>query len=230
MRQRVSSFFLFLLLSQLLGSTLGRLLVVAVVLWYLDDRYFGLLASLWAPVMRRQRIASLRSSVAINPADVRSLVELGDHYLHMGRPRLAAEYLEQAAQRGEDGARFLYLLGAAWIQLGRHAEGRAKLEAALAAQPSMAFGEPYLYLLEETLATEGGSSPRVAELVAHLDDFDSVEVLTRGGWLCARAGRKDLARSLFAEAVRNYGFVPKKMRRRERRWLVRARLGLLMGG
>lgn len=218
---------LFWLLSFFLNSAIGRLVLVAGVLWYLDDRYFGLLASLLAPLRRAQRIAGLRQAVDINPSDVRSMVELGDLYLHGGSYRAAAEYLERAFERKEDSARALFLLGAAWVKLGRHAEGRARLEAALAKTPSVAFGEPYLYLLEETFATAGVDSPRVDELVAALDEFDSVEVLARAGQICAAAGRKDLARRLLSDAVRNYGYVPKKMRRRERRWMVRARLGLL---
>lgn len=213
--------------SWLLGSTIGRLVLLAVVLWYLDNRYFGLLAALWAPVARARHISNLRRATEINLSDVRSMVELGEHYVRAGKFKAAAEYLQRAAERGEDGARALYLHGAALVRLGQHAEGRAKLEAAVAKNHDVAYGEPYLYLLEEALATEGPQAPRVEELVAELDRFDSVEVLTRAGRLCAGAGRKDLARRLLEEAVRNYGFTPKAMRRRERRWALRARVALL---
>lgn len=57
-----------------------------------------------------------------------------------------------------------------------------------------------------------------------------MEVLTRAGGICARAGRKDLARQLYQEAVRNYEYIPVKMRRRHRRWLLLARWGLLQVG
>jgi tetratricopeptide (TPR) repeat protein len=218
---------LFWVLPWLFGSRPGQLALLVAALWYLDNRYFGLLAALWIPIRRFQQVSALRQAVDVNPSDVRSMVELGDHYLHGGRPQVAAEYLERAFSRGEDGARALYLLGAAWVKLGRHEEGRARLEAALAKTPKVAFGEPYLYLMEGAFATHGPQSPRVDELVAELDEFDSVEVLTRAGGICGAAGRHDLARRLLTEAVRNYGYVPKRMRRRERRWLVRARLYLL---
>lgn len=201
-------------------------MLLVLLLWYLDHRYFGLLAALWAPVARWQQVAALRRAIEVNPADVRSMVELGELLLHGGRPRDAAGYLERALDRGENGARALYLLGAAWVRLGRHAEGRARLEEALAKAPSVAFGDPYLYLLEETLATAGPQSPRVDELVAALEQFDSVEVLTRAGRLCGAAGRRDLARRLLRDAVHNYSFTPKPLRRRQRRFMARARLGL----
>jgi tetratricopeptide (TPR) repeat protein len=223
----VGFYSLFWILNWLIGSRLGQLILVVAALWYLDDRYLGLLAGLLAPIRRSQRIAAHRRTVEINPADVRTMVELGDIFMHSGKYNLAAEYLEKAADRGEDSPRALYLLGGAWVKLGRGREGRAKLEAALQAAPTVAYGEPYLYLLEEAFAAEGPNAARVAELVAHFEEFDSVEVLTRAGRLCADAGRKDLARELFADAVRNYGFIPRRMRRRARRWLVRAQLGLL---
>jgi tetratricopeptide (TPR) repeat protein len=223
----MSGLALFWILNLLLGSPAGLLLLAILALWYLDNRYLGWLAGLWAPVARAQRIAALRQAVEINPSDVRAMVELGEHYLQAGKPQTAAAYLERAAARGEDGARASYLLGTAWVRLGRYAEGRAKLEAALAQKPNSAFHEPYLSLLEEALATEGPHSARAEELVATLRAFESVEVLTRAGRLCAAAGRKDLAKPLFAEAVQNWRFTPRLMRRRARRWVVRARLGLL---
>jgi len=221
----VKSFGLFLALSWLLRSPLGRLLLLVAVLVYLDHRYFGLLAALMAPIYRHQRIASLRHAVEINPSDVRAMVELGEHYLRNGGYRTAAEYLEKAFDRGEDGARANFLLGAAWVKLGRHGEGRVRLQQAVALKPDVAYGEPYLYLIEEAAATDGGRSPRVDELVEKLRRFESVEMLTRAGHLCRQAGRNELARQLFAEAIQDYQFIPRNMRRRERRWLWRAHLG-----
>lgn len=217
----------FWILSWLLRSTAGQLAVLIVVLWYLDNRYFGLLAALWAPIARAQRISGLRHAVEINPSDVRAMVELGEHYLRSGRYQTAAQYLERAMDRGEDAARALFALGAAEVKLGRHTEGAAKLREAIAKQPNTAFGEPYLYLLESTLATEGAHAPKVEELVGALDQFDSVEILTRAGRLCSTAGRQDLARPLLEHAIHNYSYIPKAMRRRERRWLFRARFHLL---
>jgi tetratricopeptide (TPR) repeat protein len=223
----VKTIALFWMLSWLIGNPLGRVLLATLALWYLDYRYVGLLAALWAPVARYQRIASLRNAVNVNPSDIRAMVELGDHYVHSGNYRAAAEHLGRAMDRGEDSPRALFLMGAALVKLGRHAEGRAKLEEAVAKQPSTAYGEPYLYLLEEAFATVSPDNPRIDRLVGELKQFDSVEILTRAGRLCAAAGRKDLAQKLFAEAIQNYGFIPRTMRRRERRWLVRARLGQL---
>lgn len=218
---------LYFVLSWLMGSSVGRLLLLAAALWYLDNRYLGLLSALWAPVRRAQRIASLRQSVEQNPSDIRAMVELGEHYLQSGKYTVAAEYLERAMDRGEDSARALFLQGAAWVKLGRHAEGRAKLREALEKQPQVGYGEPYIYLLEEALVTWSPTSPEIDALVRELSHFESVGILTRAGRLCAAAGRKDLAQTLFGEAIHNYGFIPKKMRGRERRWLIWARLGLM---
>lgn len=226
----MKTFGLYWLLSYLLWSPTGQLALALIVLWYLDNRYFGVLAALWAPVTRSRQIAALRQSVSVNPSDVRSLVELGEHSLRGGRPQAALEYLDRAIARGEDSARALFLSGAAKVRLGRHVEGQAELEAALAKKPDVAYGEPYIYLLEQKLATEGASSPAIEELVTAFERFDSVEVLTRAGLLCSAAGRASLARRLFEEAIRNYGYVPKKMRRLHRRWVFRARWGLMQTG
>lgn len=92
----MGTFGLFFVLSWLMGSTLGRLVLAAAALWYVDNRYLGLLAGLMAPVLRAQRVAGLRRTVEINPSDVRAMVELGEHYLKGGRPQIAAAYLERA--------------------------------------------------------------------------------------------------------------------------------------
>lgn len=222
----MSSLGIFFILSWLLGSSLGRLLLIGIGLWYLDDRYFGILATLMAPVGRMRRIGALKSSVATNPTDIRSMVELGEHYLRAGQPKVSLDYVERAMERGEDSARALFVQGAALVELQQYEAGRAKLEEALAKAPELNFGEPYLYLLQEALATR---SDRVSDLVETLERYDSVEVLARAGQLLARAGQGELAKPLYAEAVKNYGYTPKGMRRRARRWAFRAKLALLLG-
>lgn len=222
----MGSFGIFFILSWLLGSSIGRLILVGIGLWYLDNRYFGLVAMLTAPVARARRIGALKASVATNPTDIRSMVELGEHYLRAGQPKVALQYVERAMERGEDSARALFVQGAALVELGQYEAGRMKLEAALAQAPDVNFGEPYLYLLQDALAT---GNERVPELVAQLERYDSVEVLTRAGRLLSRGGRGDLAKPLYEVAVQNYGYTPKGMRRRARRWAFRARLALLVG-
>lgn len=214
---------LLFVISWLLETAPGRLLLLLLVLWYLDNRYLGIMAAVVAPIHHQRRIASLRQTVQVNPSDVRAMVELGEHYLHSGRFQAAADYLGQAFSRGEDSARAHYLLGGALVKLGRHDEGRSRLEKALALQPNAAYGEPYLFLIEEAAAR--GDTARIAELVDALERFESVEILTRAGHLCRQAGQGELAGRLFKEAIQNYQYIPAKMRRRERRWLWRARLG-----
>lgn len=219
----MKTFGLMLAIWWLLQHPLGQLLLLLLLLSYLDHRYFGVWARMMALLHHRRRIASLRYSVQVNPSDVRAMVELGEHYLRSGDFARAAEYLERALDRGEDSARAQYLLGAAWVRLGRGGEGRDLLEKALAKQPNIGYGEPYLYLIEEAAARR--DTERVEELVSAVRQFESVEILTRAGHVCRSAGRPDLARQLFDEAINNYRFIPAKMRRRERRWLWRARLG-----
>ncbi len=219
----VKTFGLMIAISWLLRTPLGQLLLLLLVLSYLDNRYLGIGAAATAYIHHRRRIASLRYTVQVNPSDVRAMVELGEHYLRSGDPAQAAGYLERALERGEDSARAHYLLGAAWVRVGRGDQGRDLLEKALALQPNVAYGEPYLYLIEEAAARR--DDRRIEELVSELRQFESVEILTRAGHLCRSAGLSDLARQLFDEAIRNYQYIPAKMRRRERRWLWRARLG-----
>ncbi|MGE5559547.1 MAG: tetratricopeptide repeat protein [Chloroflexota bacterium] len=218
-------------LTWFIGSAPGRLIVLLFLLWWLDSRYFGIVSTLiFAPLRRERHIARLREQVRINTADIPALIELGDHYLHAGKPRSAADYLEQAVALGEDGARTLYLLGAARVRLGRPEEGQAMLTDAIAKSPEMAYGEPYLYLMEAAFARDGKDSPRIDELVAALEPFDSVEVLTRAGLICKANGRKDLGQRLLRDALTNYGYTPAKLRRRSRYWMMQARLNLLLMG
>lgn len=218
------------LLSWFINYTPGRIVLLLLILWWVDSHYFGFVQAGLAPLRRGRRIARLREQVRINTSDIPAMVELGDHYLHAGQPRQAADYLSQATVLGEDGARAMYLLGAARVRLGQTVDGRTLLEGALAKAPEMAYGEPYLYLIEAAFAGGAADSSRVDDLVQALEPFDSVEVLARAGNICAANGRKDLGRRLLQDALANYGYTPPKLRRRARYWMVQARLGLLRLG
>lgn len=222
---------IYLLLRSLMGFSPLTIIVLLLLaaLWLLDSRFTGFIPALLAPFARTRRIAGLRHALEVNPLDVRAHVDLGELYLQGGKPQLAVEHLERAADRGENGARATYLLGATWVRLGRHAAGKERLQAALAQTPNIAYGEPYLFLLEAALAT-GGDAGQVEALVAELTHFESVEVLARAGQLCARAGHKEVGRRLLTEAVRNYELTPRSLRRRQRRWMLQARLALMRLG
>lgn len=216
-------FLIYLLFRSILGFSPITILVLLGLLWLLDRQFTGFLPAAVAPIQRWNRNRHLQYAIAQNPVDVRSHVELGENLLRSGKHQAALTHLQRAMELGEDGARATYLCGAALACTGQQAAGIRLLEAALAKQHDVGYGEPYLYLLQGALETEGKNAARVEEIVRELEHFDSVEILARAGRICSRAGRKDLAQQLFAEALHNYQLTPTRLRRRQFRWVLLAR-------
>jgi tetratricopeptide (TPR) repeat protein len=213
---------LFGLLTWLTGNPLLALLVVLLLAGtgygYLTGGLFRVPRNLerWSTIRRLQRV------VATNPHDAVARADLGRLLVEAGRPARALPHLEAAAARAPEVAETLYYCGAARLGVGDLAKGRPLIEQALARDPKLRYGEPYLTLADFFLG-----HGRAPEALPDLERFTAIHASSvEGRYKLARAalaaGDPQRARGALDEAVAIYRASPPFKRREERLWRVKA--------
>ena len=206
------------------------LLFLALAYLLIDRRYIGLLPDLTRPFRHRRHMARLAEIIRLNPADAGSQLELGALHLERGEVRQALPLLEQALLRMEDSARVHSLLGIAYHRLDRLPEARQALERAVALNPKVGYGTPYLHLLTLHLRDQPRDETVLSEIQARILTYGSPEVFYRAGRALLTGGDRTGARVMFQEAIENYQASPKGFRRAHRRWALASRAMLRMRG
>lgn len=214
--------FLFALLSWITGQPLVALLAVLLLsgagYGYLSGRLFRIPRA----VERWGAIRELERGLRANPHDAAARSDLGRLLVDAGRPKAALPHLEAAVARMPDTAETLYYLGAARLGIGDGPGGRPLVERALALDPKLRYGEPYLALADYYLRRG-----EAAEAIPPLTAFTAIHASSvEGRYKLARAylatGQRDPARLAVDDAIRVYRGSPLFRRREERLWRLRA--------
>jgi tetratricopeptide (TPR) repeat protein len=215
------SLLLFSLLTWMTGNPILALVIVALIsaagYGYVTARIFRIPQA----INRWLAIRELERTVAANPHDANARADLGRLLVEAGRPARALPHLEAAHARAPEVAETTYYLGAARLRVGNEAGGRSLVEEALARDPRIGYGEPYLRLADFYL-----DRGRAAEALPHLERFTEMHASSvEGQYKLARAalstGQPDRARAALDEAVRAYRGAPRFKRREERLWRLR---------
>jgi predicted Zn-dependent protease len=140
-----TSWIAFLLLSLLTGNPLLALLLVVAFAWATDRFTFRLLPSPGRALGRWRRLGALRRTLAVNPHDRRSRLELADLLLERS-PREAAAVLRPNLEAGDDDVHTAWVYGAALARSGDWDEAERILAHARAADPEFRLGEVDLEL------------------------------------------------------------------------------------
>jgi len=225
------TFFLYWLLSALLGNPIIALIVLFLIYLMIDRRFIGLLPDFTRPFRQSSRLRRLRTEVELNPANAGALLELGMLLFDKGRYQEALPFLEKAGKKLDDHATAQFYLGAVYVRLGRLAEGRQILEKAVALRPNVQYGEPYIYLAEAALHSQGKEDlatitdaslqEKLEEWIEAVSRYGNVEILYRMGRVLLEAGKRDEAGRLFNEAMASYRQAPAFSKRTSRRWALR---------
>lgn len=213
-------FYEFYLLSRLLGNPILALIILAVIYAIVDRRYVGFVPDFLRPFQRAAALRRLRRTLEVNPADANAHMEMGMLLAEKGRWQEAVEHLEVAKDRIGNSQAYFHL-GMAYCSVGRWEEGKAALEKALELNPSVGYGEPYLYLAEYRLR-HGQRIDDVPGLEEAMRQFGSVDVCYRLGRLYERAGSPAQARAMYREALETHAGNPPFLRRKHRRTALKA--------
>ncbi len=179
-------------------------------------------------LVRRRRLAE--------QVRVLSLVEtphnqakLGTLLLGEGRPRAALAPLEYAHSKEPRNPEWGVALGDVYRALGRHREALERYDAVLAFAPEHGFGG--------LLARRAAALESIGDVDGALETLRSLEAAhgaapesaARIGMLLRRTNHKDEAREHFRRAIQLAQSAPIYVRRKQRRWILRARWHSLVG-
>jgi len=173
---------------------------------------------------RWQIIVELRRSVERNPHDAAAQADLGRLLVEAGRHREALGHLEQAIQRMPDQPETLYFLGAARLGVGDHEQGRPLVERALALDPKLRYGEPYLTLADFYL--ERKEYDRAIPLLEEYGGINASSLQGRYklGQALWAVGDAERAEAVLSEGLEIFPQLPGFRRRVARPWRWRTRL------
>lgn len=212
---------LFSLLTWMTGNPVLALVIVVVIsaagYGYVSARIFRIPRA----INRWMTIRELERTVKTNPHDATARADLGRLLVEAGQPARALPHLEAAHARAPEVIESTYYLGAARLRLGDEGRGRPLIEEALARDPRIGYGEPYLRLADFYL-----DRGRAAEALSYLERFVELHASSvEGQYKLARAyvatGHTDRARAALDEAARAYSGAPRFKRREERLWRLR---------
>ncbi|MBD2846463.1 tetratricopeptide repeat protein [Paenibacillus sp. IB182496] len=219
----MGKFLLFPLLWWIFGNPFIAIIVLLVILYIIDRRYIGLSPSLLRPLRRRRQLARLKQQILLNASDVSARLDAARLLIERKRYREAQVYMDEIGEAMAHSAEYWDDLGTVQLHTGRPQEGEASIRRALALNPRVKYGRPYLRLA----AHYAKQDPDRA--LAALDEFreiqsSSCEAYYRMGELYRQLGRREEAARAYDEAVELYRALPKYKRRQERRWALRSRL------
>lgn len=183
----------------------------------------------WVIFRTMGRISALRRQIEANPANVTARRDLAAIYLERLRPGAALDLVTQALRRFPDDAELLYLEGLARHRRGEHEPALAPLVRAIAIDPRVRFGQPYLVAGDALMALG-----RFAEAVDSYERFvrsnsSSIEGHVKLARAHAAAEDRAAAAESLDEALRTWDAIPGYARRAQLGWWLRAHARRLVG-
>ncbi|MEK0317136.1 tetratricopeptide repeat protein [Cohnella sp. 56] len=212
-------FFLFVMLSWLLGNPFLALIVLLVIFYVLDRRFLGITPSLLKPFRRRSRVAKLRRQLLLNPHDTPAKSELAHELIGMRKYAEARSQLADMEERMAHSAEYWSDLGQCELALGQLEAGERHMLQALDINPRVKFGMPYLLLGDAWAGKDD------AKALMYLREFQGVhssscEAYYLLGKSYERMGDRGAAKQAYRECGAVYRTLPRYMKRRERRWAL----------
>lgn len=211
----------FFLLTSLLGSPWAALAILIAIYWALDRSTLRYLPGPWSLTRRFFTRRQLETTLQHNPHDARSELELGRLHLEARRFARARFHLERAAKAYSTDASVQALHAVARIGAGEVEEGVSAVEALMAANPRLRFGEPWLDAGELLLARDPARAQVMLERFLGQQP-SNVKALYLLGRARRKQGHAGEARAAHAKAWHEYATNPAFKRREGRVWAYRA--------
>lgn len=220
----MGKFFILYFIFAILGNPITALIIVFIIFILLDRRYMRWFPRLIRKLKNGQKLRQLLREVEANPHNATDKLEVGQLYADRKHFAKAVPYLEGALERIQNHAEGLFYLGWCYCRTGRPDAGIAKIEEALALNPRVRYGEPYLRMAE--YYREQGDYNKALNWLERGNEagLSNAEMAYRKGQLLEKLGNKHQAAEAFDTAIQYYRTSPKYIKREERRWALLARL------
>lgn len=211
------------LIFRLFGHPIIAIIALLVIYYFVDRRYFGFLPNIMRPLHRYNRQANLKKLLHVNPHDMSARYELAVMYLEKGQYDEAQRLLEALSPSMKESADVQYDLGRCHLAHGNLVEGEQMILQALAQNPRLRYGEPYVRLAAAFVQAEPTKALHYAQQ-ASKHNVSSCEAFYQLGQVYEAAGDKAAAQTAYEECLSTYRALPKFRQRHERKWAVRARM------
>lgn len=221
-------FLLFPLLWFLTGNFFFSLLILFLVIYFLDRKFVGILPNVWRPFQLRSRARKAKLEVQANSHHTSMKLELARLYIEQRKYKAALPLLTEILEMMGDSADVRYEIGICHLKLGNLDIGESYMLEALALNPRVKFGEPYLRL-SEALAIK---SPQKA--LGYIEDFkqthsSSCEAYYRLAQIYERLKLPKESKQAVREVMLVYKQLPRYSRKQQRKWAWKARYRLIFG-
>lgn len=220
----MDNFFLFILLSNIIGNPLIAILLILILSGSIDKLYFGFLPDVTKIFRTNHQIKENQRILDLNPENADVAFRLGVLYFQKKKYQQALKYFENPKLQNNKNAECYYYLGMTLIHLDREAEGKEYLNEGLKLYPSVGYGIPYIYLIEQELKQPNPNQEKIEELEGRMDRFINAENLYKLGKLHLKYGSKEKATELFNKAIAEYAYCPRGLRRLHRKWVILSRI------
>jgi tetratricopeptide (TPR) repeat protein len=212
---------LFGLLWLLLGNPFVALIVILLIVYFVDRRFIGIFPSITRPIQRNRRLSRALQEIRERPFDVSAKQDAARIYMEKRRWHEAKRLLADILPVMDQSAEVHCDLGICRVKTGDLEQGERDIRQALAMNPRVRYGEPYLRLAE---ALSKIDSARAIEVLHSFRDANSssCELYYRLGRMYESLERKREAKEAYGEAGEIYRALPKYKRKTERRWVLLA--------
>lgn len=181
----------------------------------------------WVLLQTWGRMSALQREIDANPHNVTARRDLAVIYLQRRRPGAALTLIEEALGRFTQDAGLLYLKGLALCARREWAKALEPLRAAVAVDPRVHLGEPYLRMGDCLLAL-GRAEEAIEALERYCEEnASSIEAHYKLSRARAQAGRTADARGALDEAFAIWRQIPSYKRRQQLGWWLRAHVARL---
>ncbi|MFX3632593.1 MAG: tetratricopeptide repeat protein [Candidatus Pristimantibacillus sp.] len=223
----MSKLFLFFPLLWLTGNPFVAFILLIVILYVLDRKFIGLTPSFMKPIRRASKLRKLRNHIAMAPNDTSSKQEASRILIEKKQYQEALKLLEPMERNLEDSAEYWDDLGICYLNTGEPERGEEAINRALAINPRVKYGAPYL-----RLATHYSKSDSIRAL-AYIDSFQQIqssscEAYDRLASIYTVMNRKQDTSHAIDEGLRIYRSLPRYKKRVERKWAIRLKIKKLV--
>lgn len=211
----------FMLLWRIIGNPILAIIIILAVVYLLDRRYVGIFPSLTKPYKRMKRISTLRAEIRMSPNNVTAKNDLSRLLIERKKYQEALKWLDSIQVQFDHSAEYWDDLGTVNLRLGHVQKGEEYILKALAINPRVKYGQPYLRLAGIYQHTDQIKAEQYVRQFQEIHSSSS-EASYLLGLMYKEMGRKQEANDAFRESIDIYRSLPKYKKRQERKWAVRS--------
>ncbi|SMB96218.1 Tetratricopeptide repeat-containing protein [Desulfonispora thiosulfatigenes DSM 11270] len=215
-------FIYYYFLTRIIGNPIISLGILIIAFILVERKFIGIIPDIFKPLKRKRKIANLKSTIKLNPANINAYRELGSLYLEDNKYQKAEENFMKTLDKMDNYAETHFLLGKAYYLQNKIDLGITELETAIDINPKIGYGEPYIYLLAEAYSSKKNEN-NINDYIGNLHYYGTVETLYKAGEVISKYDQKK-AKEMFKKALEIYNGGPKYLKRLYRRWAILARI------